>query len=83
VLSWVHKVTSRSWLDIRNSGGKPGNKEGLAFTSYPDGISAGPVVPEGRTLSSMRVTDQFRIWGYRRDAVYYAMHFDRGHRTTR
>lgn len=67
-----------TWLEVQRTGGKPyGGKVGLGYTPYPDLKFEG--VSEDITISGLRASDRFRIYGYHLAEIYYIVGFDPSH----
>lgn len=83
VLDCFRKLTSMSWQDVLKQGGKRGNKTGLAYTLYEDsalkGVKRPPSIDSEFRISSLRVSDKFRIFGVYAEHVYHPIWFDRNH----
>lgn len=72
-ISYAKKIESLSWREIKTYSGL--NFEALPELKKPDNLT--PDI----TLFSMRVTQKFRIIGYRQDEFFYIVWFDRNHKT--
>lgn len=73
-VSFAKKIENLRWIDIFRS--KSFNFESISNLQKPDFLS------KEVTLKSIRVTQEFRIYGYRSDADFYIIWFDPNHELT-
>lgn len=68
-----------SWADILSQGGKGKNKVGFAYGRYHDQkyFSSYQIKEE---IDKFRVSDKFRVFGYRKSDKFYVLEFDLTHR---
>lgn len=72
-LNFAQKVESLPWRTIKTHDGL--NFENLPNLTKPDNIDIDV------TLASMRVTQKFRIIGFRQKQFFYIVWFDKNHKT--
>jgi hypothetical protein len=78
--AFMRKVTERTWIQILQSGGKQGDKAGLGYTALSNNpLSNHPGVGPDETVSEMRVTQTFRVFGVRRGQAYFLLCLDPDH----
>lgn len=74
--------TGMTWEQVIKSGGSPGNKTGLGFTSV-DIKKCGRKLPtqlsDDVDLSEIRVSGKARIFGVRNESTYFVVWLDRNH----
>jgi hypothetical protein len=79
----LRMLTSMTWQQIIEQGGKPGSKVGLGYTPYSDNDMSG--VRRPATLSpdiqigGIRASRGFRVFGAHKDSVFYVLWFDPNH----
>ena len=79
----LRQLTTLTWQQVLETGGKGRNKAGLAYTPYPDSELRGVTRPlwlsEDVKISAVRATQKSRIFGYYLEHTFYILWFDRGH----
>ncbi len=83
--AFCRKVTERSWEQIRQSGGAPGNKSGLGFSPHKDrrklpNHGLRDLISPEVEFSELRVTQKARVHGFRMKATFFLVWLDRDHR---
>ncbi len=73
-VSFAKKIESMKWCEIKKSKGF--HYEDINSLPLPKYIS------EDITMKSIRVTQEFRIYGYRMNADFYIIWFDPSHKLT-
>ncbi len=81
----LRKLTTMSWQDVLNTGGKPhGGKTGLGYTPYNDrelrGVSRPPNLDEGVAIAGVRSGSGARLFGAHHEQVFYVLWFDPNHK---
>jgi hypothetical protein len=83
----LRQLTTLSWQQVLNTGGKGMNKAGLGCTRYPDsalqGVSRPATVGQDPPLFGVRASQRFRIFGVLRNHIYFVLWFDRNHEIVR
>ena len=76
----LKQLTTLTWQQALETGGRLGNKSGLGLTHYDDDVlnkvSRPPWLAEGVKLSAVRPSRSFRIFGVHIDHVFYVIWFD-------
>lgn len=72
-VSYAKKVEALTWAEIKSH-------TGLKFEMLPE-LEPPSFLSKDVTLFSMRVTQKFRIIGYRVEDVFYLVWFDKNHKT--
>lgn len=75
----LRQVTTLSWNDVRNTGGRPGNKEGLGYTPYPNLNHQLPPQMSNMTMAGIRGSARIRVLGFHYNQVFYVLMFNRDH----
>jgi hypothetical protein len=83
--TFCRKVTERSWEQIRQSGGGPGNKSGLGFSPHKDrrklpSHGLRDLISPEVEFSEMRVTQKARVHCFRMKATFFLVWLDKDHR---
>lgn len=73
----LRQLTTMSWREVQNSGGRPGNKAGLGYTLYSH-LKFPEVSPDTR-IAGVRASGRFRIFGFHERHVFYILRFDPNH----
>ena len=78
------QLTTMSWMEVLQSGGRRGNKAGLGYTTYKDSALRGASRPQSIgpdiVISAVRAGGKQRIFGFHLDHVFYVLWFDRNHK---
>lgn len=83
--SFLVKLRQSNWNSIFQTGGKSGNKQGLAYTKHKDRN----VLPQCAALKNispeidffeLRVTQKARVHGFRSAAAFFLVWLDKDHR---
>jgi hypothetical protein len=82
---FIGKLRSLKWQDIFASGGKLGQKTGVARTvidrsKYPKDNKLLSDVSEEITLFELRIDQRIRVHGFRCHEAFYLVYLDREHR---
>jgi hypothetical protein len=76
-------LTTMTWQEVLQTGGKGKNKAGLGFTPYPDntlrGISRPLNLSADIPISGVRASNCGRVFGAYYEHVYYVLWFDPQH----
>lgn len=78
----IRILTTMTWEQVRNQGGKPGNKTGLGYTTYEDHelkATRPSQLSEDVSISGIRASDTIRIFGANIGNVFHVLWFDRTH----
>jgi hypothetical protein len=79
----LRMLTTSSWQQVLQSGGKRGNKAGLAYTPYSDDALKGVTHPAWLSsdirIAGVRATQKMRVFGAYIEHVFYVLWFDREH----
>lgn len=77
-------LTTMTWMQVFQSGGRGGNKAGLGYTTYDDhalrGVTRPPTVSAEVFIGAIRASQKFRIFGCCIEHVFYVLWFDREHK---
>lgn len=79
----LRKLSSMTWQQVRDQGGKPGNKTGLAYTNYPDhllSMKRPANVSLDLEIAGFRAGSASRVFGVTIDNVFHVLWFDPHHR---
>lgn len=79
IMDALRQITTLGWNDVRNSGGRPGNKEGLGYTPYPTLNHQLPAQMSNMTMAGIRANSRVRILGFHYKQVFYLLMFNRDH----
>jgi len=83
VIDCLRQITTMTWMEVLQTAGRPGNKDGLAYTPYDDGDLHHVTRPQGLSrdirISGIRAAEKGRVFGAYKDHIYYLLWFDRGH----
>jgi hypothetical protein len=83
VMDCLRQLTSLSWYNVLNTGGKHGNKDGLGHTPYKDHELRCTKRPAALSpdiqISAVRASKKYRVFGCYFEHVYYLLWFDRNH----
>lgn len=78
--AFLRKLTERTWIQILQTAGKPGEKTGLGYTPLPrNPLQDHPGLRPDDTVSEMRVSEKFRVFGVRRGQAYFLLCLDPNH----
>jgi hypothetical protein len=81
--SCLQKLTSRTWSQVLETGGRSGTKTGLAHTNYQDSVLRKVTRPRELSqelkISAVRASEEARLFGAYGDGVYYVLWFDPHH----
>ena len=83
VANTLRVMTTLSWQEIYRSARKGVGKSGLAWTPYHDRAIRRPrpdTIPAEVKLAGIRVSEKFRILGYRLEDTFYVIWFDPSHK---
>jgi hypothetical protein len=76
-------LTTKSWAEVLQSGGKHGAKAGLGYTPYEDhaikGARRPPELSPDVGIVGVRATQKMRIFGAYMNHVFYIIWFDPDH----
>jgi hypothetical protein len=74
-------LTTMTWVQVRSQGGKPGNKTGLAYTTYEDHLvrAERPNISPELRIAGIRAGGKMRIYGVAIENVFHILWFDRNH----
>lgn len=77
----LEKASKRTWLQIKQSGGRPGGgKTGLGYTPLPNPPLPAPAfMKPDETLAEMRISQKGRVFGVRRERTFYIFQLDKNH----
>lgn len=83
----LRQLTTLSWQQVLQTGGKGANKAGLAYTPYPDDalrrVARPAWLSEDVRICAVRASQKMRLFGAYIDHVFYVLWFDRGHDVVR
>jgi hypothetical protein len=83
VVDCLRQLTTLSFLQVMQTGGRGGGKVGLGYTPYRDDQLRGVSRPAGLDpdvqIAGVRATERYRIFGAHIDGVFYLLWFDRNH----
>jgi hypothetical protein len=79
----LRQLTTLTWQQVLQSGGKPGNKQGLGYTPYKDSAlrhvqRPARLDPEIQ-IAGIRASQKMRVFGAYLDHVFYLLWFDPNH----
>ena len=82
VVDALRRLTTMSWQQVQQTGGKGENKKGLGYTTYKDDAltvprSAG--VSGDIPIAGFRASQRMRVFGFHLDYTFYVLWFDREH----
>lgn len=76
----LKKIEKHTWAQIQSQGSKTrGESVGSGYKIITDPPKLPASVSEDVTLTEMRICKEKRIFGFRIDAIYYIVWFDRDH----
>jgi hypothetical protein len=79
----LRTLTTLTWQEVLGTGSKGEGKTGLAYTPYDDHAIVGATRPasldRSLTISSVRASQGYRVFGTFKNFVYYVLWFDRTH----
>jgi hypothetical protein len=79
----LRKLTTMTWHQVLDTGGKGGNKHGLGHTPYNDHTLKGAKRPSGISedlkISAVRASQKYRVYGFYLNHIFYILWFDRNH----
>ena len=79
----LRQLTTLTWQQVLETGGKGRNKAGLAFTPYADSdlrrVTRPAWLSEDVRISAVRASQRSRIFGIYLEHTFYILWFDRGH----
>lgn len=79
----VRKMTTMTWNELLQTGGKGKNKTGLAWTVYADDalkrVSRPSNIPKDVDICAVRASEKSRLFGFRQQATFYVLWYDRDH----
>jgi len=80
LIEGLKKIEKYTWNQIRGHGSKkPGESVGTGYKLIDKPPTLPDNIPEDVRLSEMRIDEKKRIFGFRVQAVYYIIWFDRNH----
>jgi hypothetical protein len=83
VVDCLRKLTTMSWLQVRQTGGRRGTKQGLGFTEYADtalrGVTRPTRLSQDRKIFGVRSSEKARVFGAYAAHMVYILWFDRNH----
>jgi len=81
--AFIKKLGKRTWDQVKETGGKIGDKTGLGYTPHKD-KSKLPTVPEGLSedidFCELRVTQKARVHGFHLKSVFFLVWLDQNHK---
>lgn len=84
LLEMFHKASQLTWMEVFRTGGKSGSKVGLGWTDFKDNdpFVRPPNLSKDLSISEMRASKKLRVFGAKKDAVFYVLRLDRQHGVT-
>lgn len=83
VMDCLRQLTTLTWMQVLQQGGKGENKTGLGYTPYADEILKHVSRPKNLSpdvsIAGIRASQRLRIFGAYQDHVFYLLWFDRDH----
>lgn len=80
LIEGLKKIEKYTWAQIKTHGSKkPGSSVGTGYKLISNHPSLLENIPKQIKLSEMRIDEKKRIFGFRVDAIYYIVWFDRDH----
>ncbi|MGK7927025.1 MAG: MAG6450 family protein [Spirulina sp.] len=80
LIKGLKKIERYTWRQIRRHGSKqPGRSVGTGYKLISNHPNLSEDIPEDVKLSEMRIDKTKRIFGFRVEAIYYIVWFDRDH----
>ncbi len=82
VVDALRRLTTMTWQQVQQSGGKGENKKGLGYTNYPDDalrVARPPAVSRDIPIAGFRASQRMRVFGFHIDYTFYVLWFDREH----
>ncbi len=83
VVDCLRQLTTLSWQQVLQTGGKGKNKAGLGYTPYPDTVltrvSRPTWLSDDIRIAGLRASREIRIFGFYIDHTFYVLWFDRNH----
>ncbi|NEQ35311.1 MAG: hypothetical protein F6K40_02905 [Okeania sp. SIO3I5] len=80
LIQGLKKIEKYTWGQIKKHGStKPGSSVGTGYKLISIHPSLPENIPKDIKFSEMRIDEKKRIFGFREDAVYYIVWFDRDH----
>ena len=79
----LRKLSSMTWQQVRDQGGRPGNKTGLAYTNYSDNslsIERPANVSSDLEIGGFRAGSASRVFGVAIENVFHVIWFDPHHK---
>ena len=77
------KLTTLTWTQVLQQGGKHGNKTGLGYTVYDDSDLRTVKRPAGLSqeiaIGAVRASQKSRVFGGHKNHIFYVLWFDRNH----
>lgn len=79
----LRQLTTLTWQQVLQTGGKGANKAGRGYTPYTDDalrhVSRPAWLSEDIRIAAVRASRKVRLFGCYVDHVFYVLWFDRGH----
>ncbi len=75
-------LSQMTWDQVRAQSGKPGNKVGLAYTTYEDhllNVARPAHVSSELRIAGLRASGKLRVFGVTVEQVFHILWFDRNH----
>lgn len=83
VVDCLRQLTTNSWQQVLQSGGKGQNKAGLAYSPYNDDaikkVTRPAWLSQDIKIAAVRATQKMRVFGVYIDHVFFVLWFDREH----
>ena len=84
VADCLRMMTTMTWMELINSGGKPGTKVGLGYTPYEDQdlrhVTRPASLSQDIRIAGVRASEKFRIFGGCHQQVFHVLWFDPNHK---
>jgi hypothetical protein len=87
VADCLRQLTTMTWEQVRQSGGRGENKVGLGYTPYKDSelnhVQRPPEFSKDISIAAVRATQKMRVFGGYKGHVFYLLWFDPDHKIIR